>query len=343
VTRSLRLQLAQRIGESLVSASTKSVEAHDLYLRGRYEWNKRSEEGMRAAKDAFEKAISIDPRYAAAYAGLSDAWQLLPLYGQIRTKEALANAKTAALRAVALDSTLAEGHTALAVMLLEYDHDRKAAEHQYRRAIDINPGYATAHHWYALFLVAGGRFSEAIAEAELARRLDPLSRVINAAVGTVHLFSREYDAAIAEFRAILVTDPDWASGLGMLGRALTAAGQYPEAITQLEAALEISGRPSQKALLSYTLAMAGRTSDARALLHDLIRPNPGSFIAPVDLAAIYVALNEPDEALRILHVGVEERDEEMMYMKVDPRYDPLRADPRFKKVLELLDLDETGT
>lgn len=339
VTRSLRLQLAQRLGESIISAGTQSVEAHDLYLRGRFEWNKRSEEGMRAARDAFEKAISIDPRYAAAYAGLSDAWQLLPLYGQIRTKEALANAKTAALRAVALDSTLAEGHTALAVMLLEYDHDRKAAEQQYRRAIDINPGYATAHHWYALFLVAGGRFNEAIAEAELARRLDPLSRVINAAVGTVHLFSREYDAAIAEFRAILVTDPDWASGLGMLGRALTAAGQYPEAITQLEAALEISGRPSHKALLSYALAMAGRTTDARALLRDLTRPKSGSFIAPVDLAAIYVALNEPDEALRILHVGVEERDEEMMYMKVDPRYDPLRADPRFAKVLELLDLD----
>lgn len=339
VTRSLRVQLAQRIGESLVSAGTRSVEAHDLYLRGRFEWNKRSEQGMRAAREAFEKAIAIDPRYAAAYAGLSDTWQLLPIYGQIHTKEALANAKTAALRALALDSSLAEAHTALAVMHLEYDHDREAAEQRYRRAIEINPGYATAHHWYALFLVAGGRFEEAIAEAELARRLDPLSRVINAAVGTVHLFSRDYVSAIAEFRAILVTDPDWASGVGMLGRALAAAGQYDEAVALIQQALELSGRPSHKALLAYTLAAAGRTTEARALLRELVRPAPNSFVAPVDLAAVHVALGEADEAIRVLHRGVAERDEEMMYLKVDPRYDPLRADPRFARVVELLDLD----
>lgn len=338
VTRSLRLQLAQRIGESLVSAGTKSVEAHDLYLRGRFEWNRRSEQGMRNARDAFERAIAIDPRYAAAYAGLSDTWQLLPIYGQVPTREALANAKTAALRALALDSSLAEAHTALAVMHLEVDHDREAAEARYRRAIEINPGYATAHHWYALFLVAGGRFQEAIAEAELARRLDPLSRVINAAVGTVHLFSRDYVSAIAEFRAILVTDPDWASGIGMLGRALAAAGQYDEAVALIQQALELSGRPSHKALLAYALAGAGRAGEARALLRDMLRPNPGSFVPPVDLAAVHVALGEADEALRVLRRGVDERDEEMMYLRVDPRYDPIRSDPRFAEVLALLDL-----
>jgi serine/threonine-protein kinase len=339
VTGALRVHLAERIAETLVSAGTQSVEAHDLYLRGRYEWNKRSEEGMRAAKEAFERAVVIDPRYALAYAGLSDAWQLLPIYGQVPAKEGLANAKTAALRALALDSTLAEAHTALAVMHLEYDHDRDAAERRYRRAIEFNPGYATAHHWYALFLVAGGRFQEAIAEAEQARRLDPLSRVINAAVGTVHLFSRDYVASIAEFRAILVTDPDWSSGLGMLGRALAAAGQYDEAIAQIQQALELSGRPSHKALLAYTLAAAGRAAEARALLRQLRAPAAGSIVAPVDLAAVHVALGEHDEALRVLHLGVEERDEEMMYLKVDPRYDPIRRDPRFAEVLAALDLD----
>jgi serine/threonine-protein kinase len=342
VTRALRVQLAQRIGETLVSAGTQNAEAHDLYLRGRFEWNKRTEEGMRNARDAFERAVVLDPRYAAAYAGLSDTWQLLAIYGQVATREALANAKTAALRALALDSTLAEAHTSLAVMHLEYDHDREAAERRYRRAIEISPGYATAHHWYALFLVAGGRFQEAIAEAELARRLDPLSRVINAAVGTVHLFSREYAAAIAEFRAILVTDPDWSSGLGMLGRTLAAAGQFDEAVARIQEALELSGRPSHKALLAYTLAAAGRGAEARALLRELVAPGRGVIIPPVDLAAVHVALGQHDEAIAVLNRGVEERDEEMMYLKVDPRYDPIRGDPRFAHVLAALDLDGTN-
>jgi serine/threonine-protein kinase len=160
-------------------------------------------------------------------------------------------------------------------------------------------------------------------------------------VGTVHLFSREYVAAIAEFRAILVTDPDWSSGLGMLGRALAAAGHYDEAVARIQEALEISGRPSHKALLAYTLAAAGRTSEARALLRELTAPPRGVIIPPVDLAAVHVALGQHDEAIAVLNRGVAERDEEMMYLKVDPRYDPIRGDERFVRVLQALDLDGT--
>jgi TolB-like protein/DNA-binding SARP family transcriptional activator len=339
VTRALRVQLAQRIRQTIVSAGTSSAEAHDLYLRGRFEWNKRTEEGMLAAKEAFERALAIDPRYASAYAGLSDAWQLLPLYGHVPTKEALANAKTAALRAIALDSMLAEAHTALAVMHLEYDLDRDAAEKAYRRAIEINPGYATAHHWFALFLVAGGRVEEAIAQAELARRVDPLSRIIHAAVGTVRMFARDYEAALAEFRAILAHEPEWATAQALLGRALASAGRYEDAIGPMETAVELSKRrPSHVSLLAYAMAMAGRTNEARALLDELEEAPPGSFAPPVDLAAVYVALGRPNEAFRILNRGVDERDEEMMYMKVDPRYDPVRRDPRFDRLLERLDL-----
>ena len=339
VTTALRARLAQPIGEAVLRASTSSGAAHDLYLRGRFEWNKRTEPAMLAAKAAFERAIAIDPHYALAYAGLSDAWQLLPLYGHVPTNEGLANAKTAALRAVALDSSLAEAHTSLAVMYLEYDHDRAAAEREYRRAIEINPGYATAHHWYALFLVAGGRFAEATAEVEVARRLDPLSRIINAAAGTVRLFARDYESAIAEFRAILVLEPTWATGQGLLGRAQAAAGRFDEAIPTLERAVSLSNRqPSHVALLAHALALAGRRNEANALLRELEEARPGSFAPPVDLAAVYVALGRPGEAFKILNRGVDERDEEMMYMKVDPRYDAVRADPRFARLLARLDL-----
>ena len=340
VTSALRVRLAEHIGEAVLRASTSSSEAHDLYFRGRFEWNRRTEPGMLAAKDAFERAIAIDPRYALAYAGLSDAWHLLPLYGHVGTNEGLANAKTAALRAVALDSSLAEAHTSLAVMYLKYDHDRASAEREYRRAIDINPGYATAHHWYALFLVAGGRFDEATVQVELARRVDPLSRIINAAAGTVRMFARDYESAIAEFRAILALEPNWATGLGLLGRAQAAAGRYDEAIPAMEKAVSISKRqPSHVALLSHALALAGRPNESRALLRELEDARPASFAPPVDLAAVYVALGRRDEAFRILNRGVDDRDEEMMYMKVDPRYDSIRADPRFARLLALLDLD----
>jgi serine/threonine-protein kinase len=339
VATALHIQLARENGESILNAGTRSTAAHDAYLRGRFEWNRRTEAGMLAAKAAFERAIKLDPLYAKAYAGLSDSWQLLPLYGRFPTGQALANAKTAALRAVALDSTLAEAHTSLAVMQLEYDRDREGAERSYRRAIALNPGYATAHHWFALFLVAGGRVAEATAQAEQARRLDPLSRVINAAVGTVRMFARDYPAAIAEFQSILQRDPQWPTGLSLLGRAYAVSGDYHAAMPPLEEAIRLSRRqPSQVALLAYIYAMAGRTGDARSLLGELLTAPAGIFSPPVDLAAIYVALNQHEEALALLERGVEERDEEMMYMKVDQRYDPLRGYPRFASILEKLDL-----
>ena len=339
VASALHVQLARRSGQSLLNAGTRSAEAHDWYLRGRFEWNRRTEAGMVAARAAFEQALAIDPQYARAYAGLSDAWQLLPLYGHFPTRQALANAKTAALRALALDSTLAEAHTSLAVMLLEYDHDRDAAEDEYRKAIALNPGYATAHHWYALFLIAGGRVDEATLQAEEARRVDPLSRVIHAAVGTVRMFARDYPAAIAEFRAILQRDSLWATGHALLGRAQAAAGEYEAAIPAIEKAVGISKRqPSQVALLAYVYAQAGRKGEAQTLLEELLAARAGVFAPPVDLGALYVALGDHDAAIRILERGVEDRDEEMMYMKVDPRYDPLRSHPRFPAILTSLDL-----
>jgi len=339
VTAALHVGRAAPAGATLMAAGTASAKAHDLYLRGRFEWNKRTEAGMLAARDAFSRALLIDPRYARAYAGLSDTWQLLPLYGHYETREALANAKTAALRALALDSMLAEAHTSLAVTLLEYDHDRTSAEREYRRAIELNPGYATARHWYALFLIAGGRVAEATAEVEQARRTDPLSRIINAAAGTVRLFARDYPAAAAEFRAIVDQEPDWPTGLELLGRTKAAAGEYDVAVPILERAVTLSNRqPSQVALLAYTYARAGRANDARGLLRELRQAPAGSYAPPVDLAAVYVALGESGEALRILSRGLDERDEEMMYMEVDPRYDPLRSNPGFASILSGLDL-----
>jgi tetratricopeptide (TPR) repeat protein len=270
VAGALSVELVQGMPDTIVARATTNPAAYQLYLRGRHEWNRRTQDGMWNALQAFQDAVALDPRFAAAYAGLADTWQLLPDYGAVQTTDALARAKTAALHAVALDSTLAEAHTALAALLDDYDRDRRGAERAYRRAIALTPSYATAHHWFAIHLADDRRFDEAFAEIEVARRLDPLSGIISTAAGAVRYFARDWTAAIAEYRAVVEVDPDFHIAWALLGRAHLLAGQVDQAIPALQRAVTQSdGDPSYTAVYAAALAAAGRRQEAKALLDSL--------------------------------------------------------------------------
>ncbi|HJU75667.1 MAG TPA: BTAD domain-containing putative transcriptional regulator, partial [Gemmatimonadaceae bacterium] len=264
------------VPDTLVSRGTDSPQAYDLYLRGRHDWNSRTTEGMWRALSLFQEATAIDPQYASAYAGLSDTWQLLPDYGNVPARQGLAMAKTAALRAIALDSSLAAGYASLGAILDDYDHDRAGAERAYRRAISLNPKYATSRQWLAIHLADEARHVEAAEEIERARRIDPLSRVINTAVGAVRYFARDYTAAIAEYRAVLDQAPDFALAWALMGRVYLVQSVIDSAVTSLRRAVELSGGdPSYRAVYAAALAASGQRAAAESVARSVIDAQPG--------------------------------------------------------------------
>lgn len=334
VATALSAELAARLPDTLVTMTTANPAAYQLYLRGRHEWRKRTEDGMRAALDAFQDAVVLDPTYAAAYAGLADTWQLLPDYADVASGEGLARAKTAALRAVALDSTLAEGHVALAALLDDYDRDRPGAEAAYRRAIELNPGYATARHWLAIHLADDGRFEEALEQIEHARRLDPLSGIVNTAVGAVRYFARDYDGAAAEYRSVLDLQPDFALAWALLGRVQLVDGRVDEAVASLERSVGLSeGDPSYRAVYAAALAAAGRTAEARAIADDVRSPHPDGYVPYCELASAYLYLGDDGQALELFGEAYEQRDPALKHIRVEPLYDRIRDHPDFVSLM----------
>jgi serine/threonine-protein kinase len=335
VASALSAELVGRLPEILVQRATTSPEAYQLYLRGRHLWSTRTREGILQARQSFEEAIALDPQYAAAYAGLADAWQLLPDYGDVPAREGLARAKTAALRAIALDSTLAEAHASLAAVLDDYDRDRAGAEREYRLAIGLNPGYVTARQWLAIHLADGGRFDEAIAEIERARRGDPLSRIINTAVGAIHYFARDYSAAIAEYRTVLDQAPDFALAWALMGRAFLVDGRNDRAVSALRRSVDLSGGdPSYRAVYAAALAAAGQREEASALARELRQVEPRAYVPYSELAAAFLYLGEDSTALDLFERGFEQRDPAIKHLMVEPLYDGIREHPRFQALLE---------
>ncbi|MDH5759971.1 MAG: hypothetical protein OEZ65_10310 [Gemmatimonadota bacterium] len=330
VATALNSELVRQLPDALVPATTTNPAAYHLYLRGRYEWRKRTEEGMKAALEAFQEAVLLDPTYAAAYAGLADTWQLLPDYAGIPSSEGLARAKTAALRAVALDSSSAEAHVALAALLDDYDRDRRGAEAAYRRAIELNPGYATARHWLAIHLADDGRFAEALEQIEHARRLDPLSSIVNTAVGAVRYFERDYDGAAAEYQSVLDLQPYFALGWALLGRVQLVDGRVGEAVSSLWRSVELSGGdPSYRAVYAAALAEAGRTAEAHSIAEEVRNPEPGGYVPYCELASAYLYLGDDAQALALFELAYGEHDPALKHIGVEPLYDGIREDPRF--------------
>jgi serine/threonine-protein kinase len=316
-------------------SSTLNLEAYSLYLKGLYLWNKRGKEDLEKSIDFFQAAIDRDRSYALAYSGLADAYSTLGGNYFMPSREAFSKSKVAAFKAIELDGTLAEAHSSLANALF-HERDFSRAEREHRLAIQLKPGYATAHHWYAFVLSCSGRHKEAIDEILLARELDPLSPRINANVGHMLCFARKYDQALEELKKGIVLFPEHASNYALMGLALSQLGRFEEAIESYRRSNELSGKEGYSSIgsLEHCYAVSGHENEARNGLAQILDYSKHHFVSPVFIASIFVGLGDKDKALAWLEEGFSQSDAQLVYLKVNPIFDPLRSDPRFAAFLK---------
>jgi TolB-like protein/DNA-binding winged helix-turn-helix (wHTH) protein len=316
------------------SLSPQALEAYNLYLKGLYFWNKRTVAGFQEAISYFQQATEKDRNFARAYAGLADAYALIAGYSGVPQVEYAPKARAAALRALEIDANLPEAHTALALIVENYDWDWQTAEKEYRRAIELDPNYATAHHWYAEYLMWQGRFSEALVESERARQLDPLSLIIAADNGAILFFSRQYDRAIEQFRSVREMDPAFPRA-GLLGSAYVQKGMLVEAMKLNVPAADSPYYWSQEA---YLYGRMGRLADAKHSLNSLFTLNRRQPADAALVARAYLGVDNKELALLWLEKAYAQRSYSMTALKVDPIYDPLRNEPRFQELLRRVGL-----
>ena len=340
ISEKLRLKLSGEQKRRLAKRYTESTEAYQTYLKGRFYWNKRTLEGLRRGVEYFQQAIRLDPDYALAYAGLADSYLLMGSveYGALHPKEALQSAKVATLEALRLDGTLAEAHASLGYVRL-FDWDWSEAEKEYRRAVELNPNYPTARHWYALYLTAMGRHAEAVAEIRRAQELDPLSLPIGVGVGWHFFLTRQYDRAIAEYQGALEMEPNFYMAHLWLGLAYAHKGMLAEALAEYRRATELSGgSPLTLAAQGHAHALLGERQEARKLLDELQELSEERYVSPYYIAAVHTALGQRDEAFVWLDLACENRSEGMVWIKVDPTFDTLRSSPRFAALMRRVGL-----
>jgi tetratricopeptide (TPR) repeat protein len=309
--------------------SQTSYEAYDLYLRGRYFWNKRTSEGFQQAIRYFQQAISKDPNYARAYAGLADSYAMISSYNLGPKTEFMPKARAAALKALELDEGLAEAHTSLALVTENYDWNWQAAEKEYRRAIELNPNYATAHHWYAECLTWEGRFDEALRESERARQLDPLSLIIAADNGMIYYYSRRYDLAVEKLNAVLEMEPNFPRA-HLVRAAYVEKGQFADALADIENYHPQYDNEWYWSSLAYVYGRSGRPNEARRLLEKLERLNQHTQVDPATILMAHLGLGSRDQAFFWLERAYAEHSNAITTMKVEPAFDLLRSDPRFQ-------------
>ena len=335
----IRINLTPQEQAVLKSAKAINPEAYESYLKGRYFWNKRTADGLRVALAYFNEAIEEDPKYAQAYSGLADTYALLGdwQYAVMTPKEAFPKAKAAAIKALELDSKLGEAHNSLAFVLDGFDWDLDSGGKEFRRAIELNPGYATAHHWYAWHLSLLGRYDEAIAEMRKAESLDPLSLIINADLAELLVLAHRYDESIRQSRKTIEMDPNFALAHNQLAQAYLQEHRYEEAVAELQKAVQLSGNsPTCIANLARAYVASGKRSEALKLLNDLKqRSNPGYSNAS-EIAMIYASLGDRDQAMNWLEIGYGERFNPGVLLR--PGFDPLRSDSRFQNLVHRIGL-----
>lgn len=335
----IRISLNPQEQAALKNAKVVNPEAYVSYLKGRYFWNKRTADSLKVALAYFNQAIDEDPKYAQAYSGLADTYALLGdwQYAVMTPKEALPKAKAAAIKALELDSTLGEAHNSLAFCLDGFDWDLDSAGKEFRRAIELNPGYATAHHWYAWHLSLLGRYEEAIAEMRKAENLDPLSLVINADLAELLVLAHSYDESIQQSRKTIEMDPNFGLAHNHLAQAYLQKHRNEEAVVELQKAVQLSGGSATCiANLARAYVASGKRGEAEKLLNDLKkRSNPSHSFAS-EIAVIYVALGDPDQAITWLKRGYQERFNPGVLLR--PGFDPLRSDPRFQDLMRRIGL-----
>lgn len=337
MTRSLSAEIARFVdgGKPAAQPPKPAVneQAYQLYLRGRYFWNRRTDDALHHSIESYRQAIAIDPNYAPAYAGLADSYALLASFSVESGRAATPDARSAALSAIQLDPTLAEPHASLGMIYFFTDWDGPAAETEFERSISLNPNYATAHHWYALDLAAMGRFHEARYEIRRAQSLDPLSLIIGTNVGWIDYLNHDYDGAIAAYRKVLELDPTFARALTRLGIAEIRKGDYAAAVNDLTSADKLSNDPYITGLLGQALALSGHTAQAQKILQDLKKRSVTKYVPPFSFALIYMGLAQRDAALAALKEAIDDRSTPMVYAKIDPSLDEFRKDAAFQKLI----------
>jgi DNA-binding winged helix-turn-helix (wHTH) protein/TolB-like protein len=334
VARALTLSLSSAEKELLTKHYTENSEAYQLYLKGRFFWNKRTVEGLKKGISYFNEAVEKDPSYALAYVGLADSYSLLSDYSGLLPKQAYPQAKEAAMRALELDERLAEAHATLAFIKAAYDWDWPGAESEYRRAIELNPNYETAHQWYAEYLSGMGRHREAVAEIRRAKEINPLSLIINAVEAWVLYHARDYDQAIAQGQKVVEMDPNFAEVYEYLKRCYDQKGMYREAIAARQMRRKLAGLHAEEtAALRDASAATSAGVYWRKRLEQEIEESRREPNTAFDMAEIFAQLGKKDEAFAWLERAYEERYFMMMYLKVAPNLDPRRSDPRFVHLL----------
>ncbi len=330
----IRINLNPQEQAALKTARVVNPEAYESYLKGRYFWNKRTADGLKVALAYFNQAIEEDPQYARAYSGLADTYALL---GDWQYAVMLPKAKAAAVRALELDSALGEAHNSLAFCLDGFDWNFEAAGEEFRRAIELNPGYATAYHWYAWHLSLLGRYEEAIAEMRKAKNLDPLSLIISADLAELLVIAHQYDESILESRKTIEMDPNFALAHSQLGQAYLQKEMPDEAIAEMQRAVQLSGgSPTIIASLARAYVASGRRSEAEKLLKELKKRSNPTYSHASEIAVVCAALGDKDQAMNWLEKGYQERFNPGVLLR--PGFDPLRSDARFEDLIRRIGL-----
>jgi TolB-like protein/Tfp pilus assembly protein PilF len=336
IAREIELKLTPAQQARLASWRAVNPEAYRLYLQGKHHVNKRTAEGFGKGIRYLEQAIEKDPSHARAYAELATIYAMLPFYGVLPPAQSYPRANELATRALEVEADLAEGHMVLAALLERWTWDSRGAEREFRRSIELNRNYATAHHWYGLFLERMGRLEEGRAEMARALDLDPASLIVNKNVGDADYFAGSFDRAIEQYQKTLDLDPDFYQARLFLGHALEQKGQIQAAIAEYEKARQADGDPAILAALAHAHARAGDVEKARAIVEDLRRS--ARYVSPYHFAIVYVGLRQPDQAFEWLEKAYAERSERLLYVKIDPQLQPLRSDPRYRDLIRRIGL-----
>jgi TolB-like protein/Tfp pilus assembly protein PilF len=339
VSTKLRTKLSGAEEQKIAKTYTANPEAYQLYLKGLYHWNKRTAESLKLSVDYFNQAIEKDPSYAQAYAGMALAYVLYPQYSVGKPADSIPKGKAAARKALELDETLPEAHSALGQALFSYERNVTESDREYQRAIELNPNYATAHQWYAgSTLVATGRFDQAIAEGRRAVELDPLSLIANLELSAIYGYARENDQAVSQLRKIIEMDPNWYLAHMVLCQTFNYEGKYVEAISECEKARKLNDDPAVLAYLARAYALSGRKDEAMKIVAQMHELSKQRYVPAYCFGFAYAALGDQDQAFQWLERSRQDGGWEITFVKVDPTLDSLRSDPRFDELVRRVGL-----
>ena len=333
--RALKLRLGAGENERITRRNTVDASAFDAYAKGRYFWNQRTEQGLKKAVGFFYQAAQKDPNYARAYSGLADCYILLGIWGAMPPSDAMPKAKEATMSALKKDEALAEAHVSLAFVKWVYDWDWTGADAEFQTALRLDPNYATAHHWYAYFLAAAGRFDDSISHINQAREIEgSLSLSISTDIGEIYCWSRQYDKAIEHLREVVRIAPDFASARNALGIAYLKKGQITEAVAELETARRLDNSPRMISSLGYAYGSSGQRDKALQIIGELKKLSQERYVSSFSLAVVHAGLGDETEAIARLEEAYRERSDTMAVLGVYPLLDNLRANPQFAKITE---------